>query len=182
MRVGVLALQGGVQEHREALTSLGIETLAVDQKTELSCLDGLILPGGESTTLTRLLSHGPLLKHIREYIDQGRPLLGTCAGLILLARQVDASDGLFGAIDICVERNAYGSQQMSFIASLRLKGLRDMEGVFIRAPRVTRTGPGVQILGSYEGSPVACRQNNVTVTSFHPELSDPKVLYSLLFP
>lgn len=162
--------------------SMGIDTVLVRAQTELDTLDGLILPGGESTAIRRLLSRGALEKNLESYIRSGRPLLGTCAGLILLARQVDASDGLFGAIDICVERNAYGSQQMSFIASLRLEGQRDMEGVFIRAPRVTRTGPGVQILGSYEGSPVACRQKNVTVTSFHPELSDPKVLYWLLFP
>ena len=176
MKVGVLALQGAFREHREVLDALGVETVEVRTPAELGALDALILPGGESTTMSQLLDSSGVRAPLAERLADGFPVLGTCAGMILLAR--DVVDGRpdqesFGAIDVAVRRNAYGRQRDSFEAELSVDGLPGgaFPGVFIRAPRIESVGERVEVLASHEGVPVLARQGAVVVTSFHPELS-----------
>jgi 5'-phosphate synthase pdxT subunit len=176
VKVGVLALQGAFREHREVLDALGVETVEVRTAAELGALDALILPGGESTTMSQLLDSSGVRAPLAELLTDGLPVLGTCAGMILLAREV--VDGRpdqesFGAIDVAVRRNAYGRQRDSFEADLAVDGLPGgpFPGVFIRAPRIESVGDGVEVLAVHEGVPVLARQGAVVVTSFHPELS-----------
>ncbi|MFI5052838.1 MAG: pyridoxal 5'-phosphate synthase glutaminase subunit PdxT [Acidimicrobiia bacterium] len=176
VKVGVLALQGSFREHREVLDALGVETIEVRTPEDLGALDALILPGGESTTMSRLLGTSGLREPLAACLTEGIPVLGTCAGMILLAREV--VDGRrdqqsFGAIDIAVRRNAYGRQRDSFETSLEIIGLggRAFPGVFIRAPRLESVGTDVEVLARHEGSPVLARHGPVWVASFHPELS-----------
>jgi len=176
MKVGVLALQGAFREHREVLDALGVEAVDVRTPAELGALDALILPGGESTTMSALLDSSGVRAPLAERLADGLPVLGTCAGMILLAREV--VDGRpdqesFGAIDVAVRRNAYGRQRDSFEAALTVDGLPggSFPGVFIRAPRIESVGERVAVLATHEGVPVLARQGNVVVTSFHPELS-----------
>ena len=176
MKVGVLALQGAFREHREVLDALGVETIEVRTPAQLGALDALILPGGESTTMSQLLDSSGVRAPLAERLADGFPVLGTCAGMILLAR--DVVDGRpdqasFGAIDVAVRRNAYGRQRDSFEADLVVDGLpgRPFPGVFIRAPRIESVGEPVEVLASHEDVPVLARQGAVVVTSFHPELS-----------
>jgi 5'-phosphate synthase pdxT subunit len=176
VKVGVLALQGAFREHREVLDALGVETVEVRTAAELGALDALILPGGESTTMSQLLDSSGVRAPLAELLTDGLPVLGTCAGMILLAREV--VDGRpdqesFGAIDVAVRRNAYGRQRDSFEADLAVDGLPGgpFPGVFIRAPRIESVGDGVEVLAAHEGVPVLARQGAVVVTSFHPELS-----------
>jgi 5'-phosphate synthase pdxT subunit len=176
-RVGVLALQGAFALHCRALERLGAAAAEVRTAAELSAVDALILPGGESTTMSKLLVAMDLFDPVAERLAAGMPALGTCAGMILLAREVldgRADQRSFGAIDISVRRNAFGRQVDSFEADLDVTGLPEapLHAVFIRAPVVEAVGPGVEILAQVEqGRPVACRQGTVLVTSFHPELS-----------
>lgn len=180
-RVGVLALQGGVREHLTALASAGADGVPVADEAGLDGLAGLVLPGGESTTMGRLLARFALLEPLRAALADGLPVLGTCAGLVLLAREV--TDGLpgqplLGTLDIAVRRNAYGSQVASFEAELDLAGA-PFPGVFIRAPRIERVGDGVEVLArGPAGEPVAVRQGGVLATSFHPELSGDERLHA----
>jgi len=176
VKVGVLALQGAFREHREVLDALGVETVEVRTAAELGALDALILPGGESTTMSQLLDSSGVRAPLAERLADGLPVLGTCAGMILLAREV--VDGRpdqesFGAVDVAVRRNAYGRQRDSFEADLAVDGLAGgpFPGVFIRAPRIESVGDGVEVLAVHEGAPVLARQGAVVVTSFHPELS-----------
>ena len=176
MKVGVLALQGAFREHREVLDALGVEVVEVRTPAELGALDALVLPGGESTTMSQLLDSSGVRAPLAELLTDGLPVLGTCAGMILLAREV--VDGRpdqesFGAIDVAVRRNAYGRQRDSFEADLAVDGLPGgpFPGVFIRAPRIESVGDGVEVLAVHEGVPVLARQGAVVVTSFHPELS-----------
>ena len=181
MKVGVLALQGAFREHREVLDALGVETIEVRTPAELGALDALILPGGESTTMSQLLDSSGVRAPLAERLADGFPVLGTCAGMILLAREV--VDGRpdqqsFAAIDLAVRRNAYGRQRDSFetpldMSGLAVDGLRGgaFPGVFIRAPRIESVGERVEVLASHEDVPVLARQGAVVVTSFHPELS-----------
>jgi len=176
MKVGVLALQGAFREHREVLDALGVDTVEVRIPQQLDALDALILPGGESTTMSRLLDTSGLRAPLGERLVGGLPVFGTCAGMILLA--VDVADGRpdqhgFGLVDVTVRRNAYGRQLASFEAPLAVTGLAggDFPGVFIRAPRIDRTGPGVEVLAAHDGHPVLARQGAAVVASFHPELS-----------
>jgi 5'-phosphate synthase pdxT subunit len=176
VKVGVLALQGAFREHREVLDALGVETVEVRTAAELGALDALILPGGESTTMSQLLDSSGVRAPLAELLTDGLPVLGTCAGMILLAREV--VDGRpdqesFGAIDVAVRRNAYGRQRDSFEADLAVDGLPGgpFPGVFIRAPRIESVSDGVEVLAAHEGVPVLARQGAVVVTSFHPELS-----------
>jgi 5'-phosphate synthase pdxT subunit len=176
MKVGVLALQGAFREHREVLDALGVDTVEVRVPQQLDALDALILPGGESTTMSRLLHTSGLRAPLGERLADGLPVFGTCAGMILLA--VDVADGRpdqqsFGLIDVTVRRNAYGRQLASFEAPLAVTGLagREFPGVFIRAPRIERAGPGVEVLAEHDGHPVLARQGAAVVASFHPELS-----------
>jgi pyridoxal 5'-phosphate synthase pdxT subunit len=181
VKVGVLALQGAFREHREVLDALSVEAIEVRTAAEIDALDALILPGGESTTMGMLLDSSGLRVPVAERLADGLPVLGTCAGMILLAR--DVVDGRpdqepFGAIDIAVRRNAYGRQRDSFEAPLDVSALAvdglpggPFPGVFIRAPRIEMVGEHVEVLARHDGVPVLARQGGVVVASFHPELS-----------
>jgi 5'-phosphate synthase pdxT subunit len=178
VKIGVLALQGGFRPHVEALSVLGAETYEVRLPAELDSASALVLPGGESTTVGRLLGTSGLLQPLRERLAGGMPVLGTCAGLILLASEV--LDGrpdqpVLGAVDLTVRRNAHGRQRDSFEAPLEVEGMAGgpFPGVFIRAPAIERVGEDVEVLARLPetGEPVAARQGGVTVCAFHPELS-----------
>ena len=184
-RIGVLALQGAVDLHVHALERLGVETIEVRRAEDLARIDGLVLPGGESSTISKLLVINELFEPLAERLNEGMPAFGTCAGMIMLASEIlDGRDDQlsFGAIDISVRRNAFGRQIDSFETDLSVIGLPEspVHAVFIRAPVVERVGPEVEILAAVEeGQPVACRQGNVLVTSFHPELSPDLRLHEL---
>lgn len=176
MKVGVLALQGAFREHREVLTALDADVVEVRTPQHLSGVDALLLPGGESTTMSKLLDSSGLFEPVRALLHDGLPVFGTCAGMILLAREV--TDGRedqhgFDALDIRVRRNGYGRQVASFEADLDVDGLPGgvFRGVFIRAPFVERTGGDVDVLATHEGVPVLLRRGRVWASSFHPELS-----------
>jgi pyridoxal 5'-phosphate synthase pdxT subunit len=183
--IGVLALQGAVREHLAVLASMGVHALEVRSAADLARVDGLILPGGESTTISMLIESAGLLPALSERLDAGMPAFGTCAGMILLA--TDVADGradqhFFGAIDIGVRRNAFGRQIDSFETDLAVKGMdTPLHAVFIRAPVVERVGEGVEVLATVDGfdgapRPVVCRQGSVLVVAFHPELAaDPRL-------
>jgi 5'-phosphate synthase pdxT subunit len=184
-RIGVLALQGAVDLHVHALERLGVETVEVRRTEDLARVDGLVLPGGESSTISKLLVINELFEPLAQRLNDGMPAFGTCAGMIMLASEIlDGRDDQlsFGAIDISVRRNAFGRQIDSFETDLSVIGLPEspVHAVFIRAPVVERVGSGVEILAAVEeGRPVACRQGNVLVTSFHPELSPDLRLHEL---
>ena len=173
MRIGILGLQGAVREHLRSLSRLGIEGKVVKKAGELASLSGIILPGGESTAIS-LLATGPLITILRRLAEQGFPFFGTCAGMILLAREIEGREKPYvGAIDITVARNASGRQVDSFETVLAIESVgEDVPAIFIRAPYVTRLGKGVTVLARYEESVVMARQGNVLVTSFHPELTE----------
>ena len=164
MRVGVLAVQGNFREHAAVLRRLGAEPVEVRKPEELHGLDGLVIPGGESTTFVRLMRLYGLDEAVRRFRG---PMFGTCAGMIVLDRQH------LGLVDLVVDRNAYGRQVSSFEADLELAGdERPLRGVFIRAPRVREVGDGVEVLAEHDGEPVLVRQGRFLVASFHPELTD----------
>lgn len=181
--IGVLALQGAFRSHQALLDQLGYRTLQVRTPSELERVDALVMPGGESTTMSRLLSTSELYEPLAKRLIDGLPAFGTCAGMILLATEV--IDGRpdqrsLGAIDITVQRNGYGRQLDSFETDLAVPGLGPdadpFHGVFIRAPKVTRVGPDVEILAEHAGVPVLLRHGPITVASFHPELAhDPRL-------
>ena len=163
MRIGVLALQGNFREHAAMLRALGVEVVEVRLPEQLEALDGLVIPGGESTAILRLMRLYGLDEAIRRYAG---PMFGTCAGMILLDRSH------LGLVDLEVERNAYGRQLASFEAELELGGDEEpLHGVFIRAPRVAETGPGVEVLAEHDGVPVLVREGRFLAASFHPELT-----------
>ncbi len=184
-KVGVLALQGAVGRHADALTALGAAPVEVRTPDDLAGVDALVLPGGESTTISKLLESSGLFDPVAERLAAGMPAMGTCAGMILLA--ADVLDGrpdqrCFGAIDVAVRRNAFGRQVDSFEADLVVEGMKGGDGfpaVFIRAPVVERVGEGVEVLARVDSRPVLCRQGNVTVAAFHPELSGDLRLHRL---
>jgi 5'-phosphate synthase pdxT subunit len=193
LTVGVLALQGDVAEHSRVLTGLGAHPVELRRPSDLSGIDALVLPGGESTTMSLLLESSGLFDPLSEALSAGMPVLGTCAGMILLAGEVlDGRDDqrCFSAIDISVRRNAFGRQKQSFECDLEVTGLRGgpMRAVFIRAPVVERAGQGVEVLatvaaptpGGPVSRPVVCRQGPVLVAAFHPELSGDRRLHELL--
>jgi pyridoxal 5'-phosphate synthase pdxT subunit len=174
--IGVLALQGDFARHGAALARCGVSSVEVRKPAELDDVDGLIVPGGESTTLLTLLRAWDFGPAIEAFHAAGRPLFGTCAGLILLAREVEhPRQPSLGLIDLRVERNAYGRQRESFetMASVDLgHGPRPPRTIFIRAPGSKRWGPGVRVLGHHAGDPVLVREATVLAASFHPELTD----------
>src|SRR5438309_6744339 len=176
MRIGVLALQGDFARHAAALGRCGVEAVEVRRPEELSEVDGLIIPGGESTTLLKLMDEWAFVPALEKFHAASRPIFGTCAGLILLAREVESPRQFsLGLIDVGVERNAYGRQRESFEASgvaTLDAGPVQLEMVFIRAPRIRRVGPSVQVLAEYAGEPVLARQGRVLVATFHPELTE----------
>jgi 5'-phosphate synthase pdxT subunit len=164
MKIGVLAVQGNFREHAAMLRRLGADPVEVRKPEQLQGLDGLVIPGGESTTFMRLMRLYGLEEAVRGF---ERPILGTCAGLIVLDREH------LGLLDVDVERNAYGRQVASFEADLDLAGESDpLRGVFIRAPRVERVGGDVEVLAELDGEPVLLRQGRFLVATFHPELTD----------
>ena len=176
MKVGVLSLQGAYRLHADVLTALGADPVDVRTPEALSAVDALVLPGGESTTMSFLLDSSELREPLAERLRDGLPALGTCAGMIMLAREVlDGRDDQrsLGVVDITVRRNAFGRQRESFEADLDIEGLHGgpFPAVFIRAPFVERVGDGVTVEASVEGHPVLCRAGAITVCSFHPELS-----------
>ena len=181
--VGVLALQGDVREHLIALAALGVTARPIRRPAELSDLVGIVLPGGESTTMSRLLDTFELREPLARRLSDGLPAFGSCAGMILLATEV--LDGRpdqtsFGALDITVRRNAFGRQVDSFETDLDFTGLDDpVRAVFIRAPWVERAGPDVQVLARVGEHPVAVRQGRVMATSFHPEVAGDDRLHQM---
>ncbi len=189
MTIGVLALQGDVREHAAAFESLGEDVRAIRRPEDLADVAGVVIPGGESTTLSLLLDSSGLLGPLRRALVSGLPAFGTCAGMILLAGSVIGGredQHRFGAIDLSVRRNAYGSQAASFECDLMVDelGSEPLHAVFIRAPVVESVGSGVDVLArldrpSGEGAPVVCRQGRVLVTAFHPELTGDRRLHRL---
>ena len=174
--VGVLALQGGFAAHAAILERSGARVCEVRTADQLASVDALVLPGGESTTISMMLERSGLLEPLRDRLRSGLAAFGTCAGMILLAAEVvdgRADQHALGTLDITVRRNAYGPQVESFEAEIEVDGLSEpFPAVFIRAPAVERVGPDVEVLAHHEGRPVLCRSGSTTVAAFHPELSD----------
>jgi 5'-phosphate synthase pdxT subunit len=173
IRVGVLALQGGFIEHINHLQSLQVDTFEIRKKADLQLSsDGLVLPGGESTTIGKLLHDLDMFDDLKSKIHAGLPTFGTCAGMILLAKQLSESGiSYFNAIDIIVKRNAYGRQLGSFFTEAEFKGIGTIPMTFIRAPYIETIGKNVEVLSKIDGHIVAARENHVLVTSYHPELT-----------
>ncbi len=173
-RIGVLAVQGGFQRHLEHLGEAGAEPIEVRLPSDLEGLDGLILPGGESTTITMGIESAGLAPAIQSHHESGRPILGTCAGMIVAGREH------LGLIDITTKRNAFGRQLASFEDDIEVEGIVDgpIRAVFIRAPWVETTGQGVEVLAEVRDHPVAVRQGSVTALSFHPELTPDNRIHS----
>ncbi len=191
VKVGVLALQGAFREHREVLDALGVETVEVRTPEELTGLDAIFLPGGESTTVAKLLVTSGLAGPLRERLDDGLPAFGTCAGLILLAATVldgRPDQASLGVLDVAVRRNAYGTQAQSFEAPLVVEGLTGgtFPGVFIRSPVIETVGTGIEVLATHDDHPVLVRSGPVWASAFHPELSGDHRIHQLflgqLFP
>lgn len=174
VKVGVLALQGAVREHVNAVEACGAEAVVIKHKEELTEVDGLILPGGESTTMRRLIDKYDFMDSLKDFARQGKPMFGTCAGLILLAKNLVGYEAPhIGVMDITVERNSFGRQRESFEAELMIKGVADnFPAVFIRAPHIVEAGEEVEILSKHEGRIVAAREGQFLGCSFHPELTD----------
>ena len=182
--IGVLALQGDVREHLAALTAAGAEARQVRRPEELAEVEGLVIPGGESTTMSKLAVIFGLLEPLRERIRAGMPVYGTCAGMIMVADKIlDGREDqeTLGGIDMIVRRNAFGRQNESFEAAVDIKGIEGgpVEGVFIRAPWVESVGAGAEVLATYDDHTVAVRQGHVLATSFHPELTGDHRVHAL---
>jgi 5'-phosphate synthase pdxT subunit len=185
-RVGVLALQGDTREHLAALAEAGAEAITVRRLTELDSVDALVIPGGESTAMSKLLREFELLEPLRARLADGMPAYGSCAGMILLATEI-ADAGVpgrealpLGGIDMTVRRNAFGRQVDSFEGDIAFDGLEaPMHAVFIRAPWVERVGPSVEVLARAAGHPVAVRQGRTLATAFHPEMTGDRRVHRL---
>ena len=186
MRVGVLALQGDVREHRAALSDLGCATVAVRSSADLDAVDALVLPGGESTAISHLLVTSGLDGPLHARLTAGMPAFGTCAGLVLLARTITDGRGdqhAYGLLDVEVRRNGYGRQVASFEGTCTVKGVGVVPTVFIRAPRIMSVGPDVEVLATIDAGdgehPVLVRQGAVLGAAFHPELTDDRRVHRL---
>jgi 5'-phosphate synthase pdxT subunit len=175
LRIGVLAIQGDFSAHRLMLEELGAEAVEVRAPDDLDRLDGLVIPGGESTTITMGIASGGLESAIRAHHQRGRPVLGTCAGMIV------CDEKHLGLIDATARRNAFGTQLQSFETDLRVEGLGEepLRAVFIRAPWIERHGAGVEVLAEHEGHPVVIREGPVLACAFHPELTDDSRIHAL---
>lgn len=171
MTIGILALQGDFAEHKKRLEELGASSVELRQRSDITALDGLVLPGGESTVQRKLLQELDMLDPLKKAIQQGLPVLGTCAGLILLAEEVNGGEPAFGTLPVCVRRNAYGRQLGSFAVQQPFKGLGEIEMRFIRGPYIEATQDDVEILAVTDGKITAVRYQNQLGMAFHPELS-----------
>ena len=177
MKIGVLALQGDFKEHIEMLERLGVKAREVRQPHELQGLDGLIIPGGESTTIGKIATEFGLVEPLRAFVSSEKPIWGTCAGMIMLAKDVGMRQPLLGVMDVKVKRNAFGRQVDSFETDLAVQGLdgnaaKPYHAIFIRAPLIESVGPNVEVLAQLDdGTIVAARQGQLLATSFHPELT-----------
>jgi 5'-phosphate synthase pdxT subunit len=183
LKVGVLTLQGGFDKHIESLVKLGVNAIKVRDVQELNDIDGLIIPGGESTTIIRLLKNFGIYDSLRKKIVEGLPVFGTCAGMILLSCGIISHENqdTLNLMNYKVSRNDYGRQIDSFDADLIIAGLGEspVPAIFIRAPRITEVGDSVEVLSEYNGSPVLVREKNMLAASFHPELTDDTRVHSL---
>ncbi len=182
-RIAVLALQGDFAAHGRRLAEMGLDSFEARKPEELDRAAGLVLPGGESTTLWKFFESAPWEDAILRFAASGRPVLGTCAGAIVLAREVtNPAQKALGVLDIVVERNAYGRQADSFVGEVDAPALGGrLPGVFIRAPKIRRVGDGVEVLATREGEPVLVRQGNVVAATFHPELTPDTKVHELAF-
>jgi 5'-phosphate synthase pdxT subunit len=174
MKIGVLALQGAVAEHIRMIELAGAEGVIIKRVEQLDEIDGLILPGGESTTIGKLMRDYGFIQGLRSFSEQGKPLFGTCAGLIVLANKIEGEEQVhLGLMDMTVQRNAFGRQRESFETNLSVEGIDEpVRAVFIRAPLIKAVGQAVNILAEYKGEIVAARQGNLLAVSYHPELTD----------
>ncbi len=183
MKIGVLGLQGDFREHARALEDAGATALVVRRPEEVGEVDALVVPGGESTTIGKLLDRFGILAPLRDRVGGGMPLYGTCAGLILMAKEIEGPQDAphrLGVMDVTVRRNAYGRQVDSFEADLDVKGLDGpYRAVFIRAPAVERAGDGVEVLASVDGKPVLLRQGHMLASTFHPEMTGDNRVHSM---
>lgn len=174
IKIGVLGLQGAVREHVRSIESCGAEAIVIKKAEQLAQIDGLIIPGGESTTIRRLIDKYEFMPVLQEFAESGKPMFGTCAGLILLAKYIAGYDKPhIGAMDVHVERNSFGRQKESFETDLDIAGVaEDFAAVFIRAPHIVQAGENVEVLAKHEGRIVAAREGQFLGCSFHPELTD----------
>ncbi|HXY72139.1 MAG TPA: pyridoxal 5'-phosphate synthase glutaminase subunit PdxT [Actinomycetota bacterium] len=180
MKAGVLALQGDFREHAAMFAEAGATPILVRSPDDLATVDCLAVPGGESTTIGKLAVRYGLVEPIRERAVAGMPVLGTCAGMIVMATDVEGGEPLLSLMDVTVVRNAYGRQVDSFEADVEVPGVGPVRAVFIRAPRVTRVGGGVEVLAEHGGTPVLVRQGNLLAAAFHPEIAGDARLHMLL--
>lgn len=173
-KIGVLGLQGAVSEHVNSVKKCGCEAVIVKKKEQLNDIDGLIIPGGESTTIRKLMDRYGLIEPIRNFGLNGKPIFGTCAGLIILAKKIAGYDSChLGLMDVTVERNSFGRQRESFETPISIKGVgENFLAVFIRAPHIVSVGEKTEILAMYQDRIVAARDNNYLGCSFHPELTE----------
>ncbi|MGG3892183.1 pyridoxal 5'-phosphate synthase glutaminase subunit PdxT [Metabacillus fastidiosus] len=174
LKIGVLGLQGAVREHIQSIEACGAEGVIVKTPAQLKELDGLIIPGGESTTMRRLIDKYDFMEPLKQFAKENKPMFGTCAGLILLASEVVGyEESHVGVFDVTVERNSFGRQKESFEAELNITGVgEDFIGVFIRAPHIVEVGEDVEILSKHNGRIVAARHGHLLGCSFHPELTN----------
>ncbi len=174
MIIGVLALQGAVAEHIRSLQAAGVDAVAVKQTEQLDALDGLVIPGGESTTIGKLMRKYGFIEAVQQFHASGKAIFGTCAGLIVLAKEIDGQEEAhLKLMNITVARNAFGRQRESFETSLPITGIETpITAVFIRAPLIKAVGEGVQVLAEYNGEIVTAREGNLLASSFHPELTE----------
>lgn len=177
MKIGVLALQGAVAEHIRSIGKAGAEGVAVKRTEQLQEVQGLIIPGGESTTIGKLMRKYGFVDAIRQFSEQGKPIFGTCAGLIVLAERIEGEEAHLGLMNMTVARNAFGRQRESFETDLPVKGIDEpIRAVFIRAPLIKEVGPNVDVLSTYNGEIVTARQGHLLASSYHPELTeDPRL-------
>lgn len=177
--VGVLGIQGAIEEHENSIRRLGLNTVWVKSAADLKKIDGIILPGGESTSMGKQLEWFGLMEPLRNALAEGMPAFGTCAGMILLAKEIEGSTQTrIGLMNIKVKRNAYGSQLDSFVTELKVKGFKKpLPAVFIRAPRIESCAQSVEVLASYKDHPVLVREKHLMAASFHPELTDSTELH-----
>lgn len=180
MKIGVLALQGAVAEHIKLIEKAGAEGVIIKKTEQLSEIDGIIIPGGESTTIGKLMRTYHFIEALQSFSGQGKPIFGTCAGLIVIAKEiVGQPEAHLGLMDIKVARNAFGRQRESFEADLPIKGIaEDVRAVFIRAPLIESVGEGVDVLATYRDQIVAARQGHLLAASFHPELTDDERMHA----